>query len=127
MCYTNIRKDAERIKEIISPEDKLFVSENIPAVYLEGSFNMGAFSGWFIQEQLMLPEIRNRFRDYYEILPENTPDYVYVPGYVFGQHGLDPIPPKMSAEFPLALFEGKAEDIGNGLLIKVSGIKDETD
>ncbi len=127
LAYTNLRKDAEKIKEFISPEDKVFVSENIPSVYLEGNLNMGAFSGWFIQEQLMYPEIRNRFREYYELFPENIPGYVYVPAYTYAKYGLKTNPPRMSAEFPLALFEGTAEDIGNGILIKVTGIRDESD
>lgn len=125
VTYTNLRNDAEKIKEIIAPDDKIFVSENIPSVYLEGNLDMGVFSGWFIQDELRHPEIRNRFREYYELFPENIPSYIYVPAYTYGEYGLTEAPPRMSAEFPLALFEGTKEEIGSGILIRVTGIRDE--
>ncbi len=125
LSYTNIYSDTKRIGEIITPEDKVFVLENIPAAYIDGSFGMGAHSGWFIAEQLAFREIRDRFRNYYEINPENIPDYIYVPAYTYTESGLAPIAPKMQAEFAYALFAGETEDIGSGLLIKVTEIKDE--
>lgn len=125
LLYTNLKNDAKKIKEILSPDDRIFVCENIPSIYLEENFYIGAFSGWFIEEQLAYPEIRNRFRDYYSIFPENIPDYIYVPAYKYAEFGLEPVLPKMAIQFPMALFDGTTEDIGSGILIKVTGIKDE--
>ncbi len=124
--YTKVLRDTEKIKEIISPEDKLFVMDNIPSVYIEGGFNMGAFSGWFISDQLQFPEIRERFREYYSILPENIPDYIYVPSSQYSNKGgLPYIPPKKHAELASHLFEGEYIELYDGLLIKVTGIKDD--
>lgn len=118
--------DAKRIKEKINSDDRVFVIENTPVVYIDGEFLMGAHSGWFIAEQLAFPEVRDRFRSYYEINPENIPDYLYVPSYFYSKSGLEIISAKKMAEFGYALFEcEKPEDIGNGLLIKVTGIKNE--
>lgn len=125
LAYTLTYKDAQQIKEILTEDDKLFVLENIPAVYLDGDFRMGAFSGWFIAEQLGTSEVRERFRKYYEIFPENVPDYIYVPAYLYTEHGLKPTNPKKFAEFAYALFDGSAEDIGSGILIRVTGLKNE--
>ncbi len=126
LAYLNIHNDVKNIKEIISPDDKIFVLENIPGAYIEGDFRIGAHSGWFIAEQLSFAEIRDRFRNYYKIIPENIPDYIYVPAYTYTETGLAPANPKKLADFAYALFEGEeAEDIGNGLLIKVTGIKNE--
>lgn len=124
--YTKVLRDTEKIKEILSPEDKLFVLDNIPTVYVEGGFNMGAFSGWFISDQLQFPEIRDRFREYYSILPENIPDYIYVPSSQYSNKGgLPYIPPKKHAEFAGYLFEGEYIKLYDGLLIKVTGIKND--
>lgn len=125
LTYTDIYNDAIKIKELIKPDDKIFIIENIPALYLDGEFNMGVHSGWFIAEQLAVPEIRDRFRNYYEINPENLPEFVYVPAYTYTETGLAPVNPKKLSDFEYALFEGEAEDIGSGLLITVKGIKDE--
>lgn len=126
LIYTRALRDAEEMEKILSPEDKLFVVENMSAVYLEGNFNMGAFSGWFICEQLQYPEIRNRFRNYYSIFPENIPDYIYVPSYRYSNDdGPVYVTPKMRAEFAYSLFEGEHQKLHDGLLIKVTGIKDE--
>lgn len=126
LIYTRILKDTREIREIINPEDKVFVLENISAAYLEGNFNMGVFSGWFICEQLQYEEIRNRFREYYSIFPENIPDYIYVPSYRYStDDGIDYVPPKMRAEFAYSLFEGSHQELYDGLLITVTGIKDE--
>ena len=123
--YTRVLYDARQMKEILSPEDKLFVLDNIPAAYLEGEFNMGAFSGWFICEELQLKAVRDRFRDYYELFPENIPDYVYVPSYRYSKDEILYVAPKIRAEFAYSLFEGEASELFDGLLIKVTGIKDE--
>ncbi len=125
LLYTRLYKDSLVIKEKLADDDRLFVAENFSAVYLETEALPGVFSGWFICEQLSIPEIRDRFREYYEINPENFPDYIYVPSYSYTQAGINPVPAKAKAKFPYLLFEGTAEDIGNGLLIKVTGIKDE--
>ncbi len=125
LLYTNIYNDAQRIKEKTQGKGKLFVTENLSAMYLESGLSMGVHSGWFIAEQLMFPEIRDRFREYYEINPENIPDYLYVPAYSYEEHGMKPFPAKMMADFAYNLFSGEAEDIGSGLLIKVTEIKDE--
>lgn len=126
LIYTRIRKDAAEIKEIISPDDKIFVLDNIAGAYLEGEFNMGAFSGWFISDQLTYPEIRDRFRSYYEIFPENIPDYIYVPSYRYNNvSGINHTPPKKHAEYAYTLFEGTSQELHDGILIKVTGLKDE--
>lgn len=121
----SIYSDSQKIKNTIEEGSKVFVLENAPVAYIDGNFRMGAHSGWFIAEQLAYPEIRDRFRAYYEIFPENIPDYIYVPNYVYDEFGIKQVPAKKMAEFAYALFDGEAEDIGNGLLIKVTGIKDE--
>ncbi len=126
LIYTKLLKDIREIREIISPEDKIFVLDNISAAYLEGGFNMGVFSGWFISDQLYYPEIRDRFRSYYELFPENIPDYIYVPSYKYStKAGTNHIPPKVHAQYAYYLFEGKSCELYDGLLIKVTGIKDE--
>lgn len=125
LLYTDIYNDAQRIKEIADSGEKLFVIENLSGMYLESGLRMGVHSGWFIAEQLAYPEIRERFREYYSINPENIPDYLYVPAYVYGEAGMESVPAKKMAVFAYSLFEGEAEDIGSGLLIKVTGIKDE--
>ncbi len=125
VIYTRVLRDAQEMKEILLPEDKLFVLDNIPAAYLEGNFNMGTFSGWFICEQLQVAEVRDRFRNYYDIFPENIPDYVYVPSYRYGQDGPSYVRPKIRAEYAYKLFDGETIELYDGLLIKVTGIKDE--
>lgn len=125
LMHINIYKDAQVIKERLSPDDRLFVAENLSAVYIDSKARMGAFSGWFICDQLGVPEIRQRFREYYEINPENIPSYVYVPAYVYGEYGFKAISPKIMAKNAYLLFDGEAEDIGSGLLIKVTGIKND--
>ncbi len=125
LLYTNIYNDAQKIKEAAEKDDRLFVIENLPGMYLESGLKMGTLSGWFIAEQLAFPEIRARFREYYEINPENAPDYLYVPAYFYGEYSMEPIPAKRMATLAYNLFEGEAEDIGSGLLIRVTGIKDE--
>lgn len=125
LLYTNIYNDAQKIKEAAEKDDRLFVIENLPGMYLESGLKMGTLSGWFIAEQLAFPEIRARFREYYEINPENAPDYLYVPAYFYGDYSMEPIPAKRMATLAYNLFEGEAEDIGSGLLIRVTGIKDE--
>ncbi len=127
LALTSIYHDAQRIQKILSPDDRLFIVDNIPSMYIEGEFKIGAHSGWFIADQLTHPEVRNRFRAYYEIFPENIPDYIYVSSYMYTENGIMDIPPKLLANFAYALFDGETEDIGNGLLIKVTGIKDETE
>lgn len=125
LVYTNIYNDSVKIKKLIKSDDKIFILENIPSMYLEGNFDMGVHSGWFIAEQLAFPEIRNRFREYYELFPENIPEYIYVPAYVYTENGLLPTPPKMMSEFAYFLFDGEGEDIGSGILIEVTGLKNE--
>lgn len=126
LTYTRIHNDAERMEKFTQPDDRLFVIENVPAMYLESELPMGAHSGWFICNQLSLPEIRDRFREYYKLNPENIPDYLYVPAYTYTKYGLEPIAPKIMAQAGYTLFEcDPAEDVGSGLLIKVTGIKDE--
>ncbi len=126
VIYTRILRDTTEIKEIIAPEDKLLVIENIAAAYLEGEFNMGSPTGWFICEQLQFDEVRDRFREYYEIFPENIPDYIYVPSYRHST-GVSPthVSPKLHAEYAYSLFEGSSTELFDGILIKVTGIKNE--
>lgn len=125
LMQTSLYNDVLKIKELTKEGDRIFVVENLPSVYLDGEFPMGAFTGWFIAEELHFRETRDRFRNYYEINPDNIPEYVYVPAYIYGDDGMTPYPPRMMAGFALELFEGETEDIGSGILIKVKGIKDE--
>lgn len=125
LALLRIYRDARQINDLINEDDKVFVVENTPSAYLEGEFNMGCISGWFIADQLGVPEIRDRFREYYEINPENTPDYIYVPSYTYTEDGIKECPPKRLAEIAYFLFEGEEIDLKNGVLIKVTGIKNE--
>lgn len=125
LLFTNIYNDAQRIKEETPEDARLFVIENVSAMYLECERDLGAFSGWFICEQLGFPEIRSRFREYYEIFPENIPSYVYIPAYMYTENGLKPVTPRIRTDYAFGLFEGKEKDIGSGLLIEVTGLKDE--
>lgn len=126
LTYFKLYSDAKRITEQTDASDRIFVIENAPVAYIDGNFPMGAHSGWFIADQLAFPEIRSRFRNYYELNPDNIPDYLYVPPCVYTKNGLEPIAPKIMAELAYLMFEcEEPEDAGNGLLIKVTGIKDE--
>ncbi len=124
--YKKLSEDVAMIKELTEPDDRIFVLDNFPSVYLEGEFNMGIFSGWFISDQLSYPEIRERFREYYEICPENIPDYIYVPAYKYtSSTGAVSVTPKQHAEFAYRLFEGSGQKLYDGLLIEVTGMKNE--
>ncbi len=125
LMQTNLYNDVLKIKELTEEGGRIFVVENLPSVYLDGEFPMGAFTGWFIAEELHYRETRDRFRNYYELNPDNIPEYVYVPAYIYGDEGMTPMPPRMMAGYALELFEGETEDIGSGILIEVKGIKDE--
>lgn len=125
LMQTCLYNDVLKIKEKTEEGDRIFVVENLPSVYIDGEFPMGAFTGWFIAEELHFSETRDRFRNYYELNPDNIPEYVYAPAYIYGENGMTPYPPRMMASLALELFEGEKEDIGNGILIKVKGIKNE--
>lgn len=125
IVYASVYKDAQKIKELTDGTERLFVVENIPAMYLESGLKTGAHSGWFFAEQLAYPEVRNRFRNYYEITPENIPQYIYVPAFINTPEGIISVPPKRTAELAFALFDGEAQNLESGLLIEVTGLKDE--
>lgn len=125
LIHTKLRQDAKEMSEILSEDDRLFVLDNIPSVYLEGNFKIGCFSAWFIAEELTVDEVKDRFREYYEIFPENTPDYVYVPPYMYLDNGLDGVNAKMFTEYAYSLFDGTMTELKNGVLIKVTGVKNE--
>ncbi len=128
LLCTRIYNDAQKIKEKTDENDRIFVLENIPLMYLESERSIGCPSGWFFADQLSNYLVRNRYREYYEIFPENMPDYIYVPAYTYSENGLIvEASAKGMAEFAYTLFEGEAEDIGSGLLITVTGFKNETE
>lgn len=125
LTYTKIGIDTDKINEITKDGDRVFVLENIPCIYIDGDFGMGAFSGWFIAAELEVSQVRDRFREYYALFPENLPDYVYVPSYMYGETGLDTVRPKQFSAFAYALFDGEEIPLDNGILIRVTGLKNE--
>lgn len=123
-AYTEaVREDILTINTMGAEDDRLFICDNFPSGYLESIMKTGAFSSWFIGEQLSFEAGQNRFAAYYRLNPSCVPDYIYIPDYCWSRGYIRPSKRTDTVELLKTLYDGEFSRLENGYVLKVSAVK----
>lgn len=123
--YVFLKSDISALDELAEEGDKVLVYANLPQAYLEtDKLDMATMSGWlFIDLQLQSDSAEQRFFAYYEMYPENTPDWIYIPFFCELADGTQNLyPKKILAESVEPYFSGEAIELKHGIAYKVDKI-----
>jgi len=128
-AFAYIYSDMKALDEIAEEGDRLFIANNLPLAYMEtDKLTVGGPSAWYITErEFSFDSGVERLFSYYELYPENIPDFIYVSSIGFLKTNVISVYPKeYMATYISPYFEGEVISLNHGLVLRVTGIKDRS-
>lgn len=125
--YALLWNDVQKLDELAEEGDRLLVINNLPVTYLETQkMEIGAFSAWIYTEHLLSYRSgAERFFSYYELFPDNTPDWIYIGAFGEYEDGTWLVHPEEFLQlYVTPYFEGEKVSLPTGLAFRVTSIKE---